>query len=168
MNGVFKFLVASSRAGTQLRKCNSSSVRPSVRDHSQDHTGRNSLRGIKPRSGLFKIGGSFELNFLLWGQFYSWDYKCHEWGVKKPGTKVRLSVPDWRHVVNGHCLCNGWCCLTQRKIPWTFRIVIFIKSVSGIGVRRRVTWRCWGFLTRHVEIRVILDVIDIFTLRKIP
>ena len=43
------FLVTSNRAGTQLRKCNSSSSSSSGIIRS---TGRNSLRGTKPRSGL--------------------------------------------------------------------------------------------------------------------
>ena len=82
---------------------------------------------------------------------------CQEWGVKKGGTLGTLRVPDQRHGIWDHPWCHGWCFFTLGKIPWTFHVDIFIRSVSGMG-----------FLIGVIEDRVILDGWCFFTLGKIP
>ena len=54
-------------------------------------------------------------------------------GVFHGGTLRTLRVPDRRLWGQGHPLCCGWPCLTQRKIPWKFHVDIFITSVSRMG-----------------------------------
>ena len=96
---------------------------------------------------------------------------CQKWGVKKGGTWRMLRVSDWRHGGQGHPWCHGWCFFNLRKIPWKFRVDIFIRSVSGMeGSRRGVLGGHWGFLIGDLEDWVIFDVMDdvFFTLRKIP
>ena len=61
--------------------------------------------------------------------------------AKKGGTWRTLKVPDWRLGGQGHPWCNRWSCLTLRKIPWKFRVDIFIISVSRMGVKKGGTWR---------------------------
>ena len=57
---------------------------------------------------------------------------CQEGGVKKGATWRTLRVPDRRHGGQGHPWYLGWCFFTLRKIPWKFRVSIFIRSVSGM------------------------------------
>ena len=58
---------------------------------------------------------------------------CQEGEVKKGGTWRTLRFPDRRHGGQGHPWQHGWCFFTLRKIPWKFRVDIFIRSVSGMG-----------------------------------
>ena len=52
-------------------------------------------------------------------------------------------------------------CLTPRKIPWKFRVDIFIISVSRRGGSfMGVLVGHWGFLTGYLEDMVILDVMN--------
>ena len=52
-----------------------------------------------------------------------------------------LRVPDRILGGQGHLWCHGWLCFAQRKIPWKFRVDIFIRSVSRMGGLPGETWR---------------------------
>ena len=58
---------------------------------------------------------------------------CQEGGFLYGGTWRVLRVPDRRLKGQGHPWCHGWPCLTPMKIPWKFRVDIFIRSVSRMG-----------------------------------
>ena len=53
-----------------------------------------------------------------------------------------------------------------RTIPLNFHVDIFIRSVSGMGVKKEVLGGCWGFLTGDSEDMVIPDVKDDLILPK--
>ena len=48
--------------------------------------------------------------------------------------------------------------MTLQKIPCNFCGDIFIRSISGRGIKKGGTWRTLGLLIRDLEDRVILDV----------
>ena len=52
-----------------------------------------------------------------------------------------LSILDWRLGRQGHPWCPGWCCLTLSKKSWKFRIDIFMRRMSGMGVKNGGIWR---------------------------
>ena len=58
---------------------------------------------------------------------------CQEWGDLHGGNWRMLRVLDRRFWRQGHPWCHGQPCLTQRKIPWKFRVNIFITNVSRMG-----------------------------------
>ena len=97
--------------------------------------------------------GRYPESFML----ISLSKVCQEWGVKIGGTWRTLRVPYRRLGGQGLLWCHEWSCLTLRKEPWKFRVDIFIRSVSRIGV----LGGRWGFLTRDSVERVIFDHMDV-------
>ena len=72
-----------------------------------------------------------------------------------------LRVPDQKLGGQGHTWCHKWSCLTLRKIPLKFCVIIFIRSVSGVGGHEwgyledaegswSETWRAGSFLTSWI------------------
>ena len=60
-----------------------------------------------------------------------------QWG----GTWRTLRVSDWRLGGHHHSWCHGWSYFIPRKLLWKFCVHIFIRSVSGMGVKKGGTWR---------------------------
>ena len=69
------------------------------------------------------------LKFSCWYLYW----KC----VKKGGSRRGVLGGHWGFLTgdleDSHPWCHKWYCLTLRKIPWKFRVDIFIKSVSRMG-----------------------------------
>ena len=65
---------------------------------------------------------------------------CQEYGVLHGANWRTLRVPDWRLGGQGHPWCHGWSYFGPRKIPWKFRVDIFIRRVSRMG------GPSWGYL----------------------
>ena len=94
----------------------------------QDHLWCHGLPCLTPR----KIPWKFRVNILN---------KCvKKGGVLHGGTWRTLRAPERRLGWQGHPWCNGWHCLTQRKITWKFHVDIFIRSIS------RMKGPSWGYL----------------------
>ena len=64
-----------------------------------------------------------------------------------------MRIPDRIFGGKGHPL-------TLQKIPCNFCGDIFIRSISGRGIKKGGTWRTLGLLIGDLEDRVILDVMD--------
>ena len=87
--------------------------------------------------------------------------------LRMGGTWRMLRDPDRRLGGQGHHWCHGLHCLDPRKIPWKFCVDIFIRSMSGRGGSRTgVLGGPWGFLSRDLDDRVILGVMDDLVLTK--
>ena len=86
---------------------------------------------------------------------------CQECGVLHGSAWRRLMVLERIIGWQGNLWCHGLQCLTPKKIPWKFRVNIFIRSVSRMGGSfMGVLGGHWGFLTGDVDDRVVHDVMD--------
>ena len=85
---------------------------------------------------------------------------CQEWRVKNGGTWRILRVPDWRLGGLDQSWCHWWSYFTPWRLPWKFCVDIFIRSVSGMGVKKGGVGGYWWFLTGDMKDMVILDALD--------